>query len=341
MKNPTMCITGGHLTPALAVIEEIKRQGYRWNIVFLGRSQAFEAGESPTHERRLVEALGVAFHALTTGRGAGFCKAPIGFFQALYWLLRYRPVVVISFGGYVALPAATAAWMLGIPVVTHEQTGGLGLANRIIARFARTMFRVNESGIPIRRGLFSPPARPPSFAVDASRPILYITGGSTGARSLNSLVFPIVSELTRDWTVIHQVGAIDGKTVPPPSSHYVVAGYFEVADLAWIYHHAALVVGRSGANTVAEVAAIGIPALFIPLPWAAGGEQKKNAQTREREGAAIVLDQETLDSDTLLSHIRITMESIAVYRKRARLVAKKYPRDGARNVVREVARIIS
>lgn len=333
-------MTGGHLTPALAVIEEIKRQEYRWNMVFLGRSQAFEAGESPTHERRLVEALGVAFHALTTGRGAGLCKAPIGFFQALYWLLRYRPAVVLSFGGYVALPVAPAAWMLGIPVVTHEQTGELGLANRIIASFARKVIQAHEAGVPIRRGLFFPPKRP-SFAVDASRPILYLTGGSTGARSLNELVFPLIAELTRSWTVIHQVGAIDGKAAPEPSSHYVVAGYFEVADLAWMYHHAALVIGRSGANTVAEVAAIGIPALFIPLPWAAGGEQKKNAQTLEREGAAIVLDQETLDSDTLLSHIRITMESIAVYRERARLVAKKYPRDGARNVVREVARIIS
>lgn len=340
MKNSVICITGGHLTPALAVIEEIKCQGHRWNMVFLGRSQAFEAGESPTHERRLVEALGVAFYELTTGRGAGLCKVPIGFLQSLFLLLRYRPSAVLTFGGYVALPVAIAAWILGIPVVTHEQTGALGLTNGIIARFARRVLQASESGVPLRRGLFSPSDRP-SFAVDDTRPILYITGGSTGAQSLNALIFPIISKLTHTWTVIHQVGTFDKRKAPTPTSRYVIAEYFDVADLAWIYHHAVLVIGRSGANTVAEVAAIGIPALFIPLPWAPAAEQIRNAQSLARIGAAVVVEQETLTSGSFFTHIKTTMQSIEEMKKRARMVAKTYPHDGASVIVKELESILS
>lgn len=339
MKLPTICITGGHLTPALAVIEEIRRRKLPWKIVFIGRSHAFEGGGAPTQEERLVSGLGAQFHALTTGRGTGLFKVPIGFLQALFWFFVHRPAVVLSFGGYIALPVAIAAWIIRIPVVTHEQTENLGLANRIIARFARDVIRASESGVPIRRALFFPPARP-SFEIDARCPILYITGGSTGARSLNALVFPIVSELAKTWTVIHQVGSGDTSKAPSPHGRYVIAEYFDASDVAWIYAHAALLIARAGANTTGEVAALGVPALFIPLPWAAGGEQAKNAQKLEREGGAIVLDQETLTPNKLLFRIKTTMESIAQMSARARLVARTYPRDGARNVVKEVESII-
>lgn len=340
MKKPILCITGGHLTPALAVIEEIKEQHPDWTMFFIGRRNSFEGGGGPTQEERLVTSFGVPFYALTTGRGTGFFKVPIGFFQALYWFLTYRPTIVLSFGGYVALPVAIAAWTLGVPVVTHEQTEVLGLANKIIARFARCVILARESGVPIRRGLFHPPAHP-SFSIDTSRPILYVTGGSTGARSLNALVFSIVSELTRAWTVIHQAGVEDMKNARPPTRQYVVAPYFDTQDVSWIYHHAALLIGRSGANTTAEVAAFGLPAIFIPLPWAAGGEQTKNAQKLAEKGAAIVVDQRALTSDKLLSSIKTVMESLTEYRKHSRLVVKTYPRDAAKNVVEKIETIIS
>lgn len=331
-KEVTICICGGHLTPALAVIEEIRRQNLPWNIVFIGRRHAFEGGGAPAQEERLLSGFGVPFYALTTGRGRWFLKALIGFFQAIHVLLVRRPTAVLSFGGYVALPVVTAAWVVGIPVIIHEQTEDLGRTNSITAYFARRILFARDTGIPFRRALFHAPARP-SFTIDADRPILYITGGSTGARSLNALVFPIVSELIKHWTVVHQVGAADMNTVKEQSNRYVFAEYFDVSDVSWIYHHAALVIGRAGANTTAEAVALGVPAIFIPLPWSAGGEQTKNAQRLERAGTAIVLDQKTLTPDTLISRIKTTMESITLMRKRARIVAKTYPRDGAAKVV--------
>lgn len=340
MRNrATICITGGHLTPALAIMEEIQYRSLPWRIVFLGRSHAFEGVRSPTQEERLVRALGASFHALETGRGRGVWKVPLGIFQSLLLLSRYRPAAVLTFGGYVAFPVATAAWILGIPVLTHEQTGALGLANRIIARFAHVVLRAETCGVPLRRSLFFARERP-RFSVDESRPILYITGGSTGSQTLNALVFPIVSQLTRSWTVIHQVGVVDRQRIPALTHSYVAAEYFDTADLAWIYRHAALVIGRSGANTVAEVTAMGIPALFVPLPWSAADEQRENARFLQRAGAAVVLEQETLTPDALLARITETMSSVREMRRRARAAAATCRRDGAQNVVQALCEVV-
>lgn len=357
MKQPIICITGGHLTPALAVIEEVRRRSLPWKIVFIGRSHAFEGGGSPAHEKRLVGALGVVFHALITGRlqrswstltFLSLCKVPIGFVQAVVLLLRYRPTVVVSFGGYIALPVVAAAWIVGIPVFTHEQTEDLGLANTIIARFARRVVLARETGVPIRRALFEPPAKP-SFLVDTKHPILYMTGGSTGAQTLNALVFPLVAKLLQTYTVIHQVGASDvsnaQRVKDSLSQHeqprYVFADYFDPPDVAWIYRHASLIIGRAGANTVAEAAAIGVPALFVPLPWSAGDEQAKNARRLAGAGMAVVLEQKNLREEALLHHIRDMMHVIHQYKKAAESVAKTYPRNGAYTVVKEIERIVA
>lgn len=340
MKKPIICITGGHLTPALAVIEEIQRQSLPWKIFFIGRSHAFEDGRSPAHEERLVRALGVEFHALMTGRqGPSMWKFPFGLFQSFFLLASYRPTAVLSFGGYIALPVAIGAWILRIPIITHEQTQYLGLANRIIARFARRVILARESGVPIRRGLFDPPKHP-TFPIDWKLPLIYITGGSTGAASLNALVYPLIGELTKTYTVIHQVGSGDKSRWPVAVGRYVVAQYFDTEDVAWIYAHAALVIGRAGANTVAEVSALGLPALFIPLPWAAGNEQYFNASRLEKLGAALVVNQRTLTPASFLTHIVLMLQHINSYRQAARRVAKEYPQSGARYIVDEIARFV-
>ena len=341
MKQITLCITGGHLTPALAVIEEIIRQKLNWNLLFIGRSHAFEGGASPTQEKRLIQAYGIPFYALFTGRqGFSIWKFPVGFFQSLFLLAFNRPTAVLSFGGYIALPVAIAAFLLRIPIITHEQTGGLGLANKIIARFARRVIFSGDSGVPIRRALFNPPENP-SFPVDTKLPILYITGGSTGAASLNALVYPLIAELTKTYTVIHQVGSGDTLHAPAADDRYVVAQYFDTEDVAWIYTHAALVIGRAGANTVAETTVLGVPTLFIPLPWSAGNEQMNNARGLEKEGVAVIAKQEELSWGVLISQIEKMMKHIGELKKSAERVAKVYPKDGAEKVVLSIRSMLS
>jgi len=349
MKQITLCITGGHLTPALAVIEEIMRQNSNWNLLFIGRSHAFEGGGSPTQEERLIRAFGIPFHALFTGRqGPSLWKFPIGLFQSFFLLASHRPTAVLSFGGYIALPVAIGAWILRIPIITHEQTGGLGLANKIIARLAWRVIFSSESGMPLRRALFNPPEKP-SFTVDTKPPILYVTGGSTGAASLNALVYPLIAELTKTYTVIHQVGSggvsealrVQESLSLEAKRRYVISDYFDESNLAWIYRHCSLLVGRSGANTVAEVAALGVPALFIPLPWSAGNEQMNNARRLVKEGMAVVMKQKKLASGILIRQIDEIMQTISQLRKAAGTVAKMYPHSGAEKVVTSIRSMLS
>lgn len=351
----TICITGGHLTPAIAIIEEIQRQKKGWKIIFLGRRKAFEGAGGLAHEERLVNALGVSFYGLTTGRFRRFIslgslfsllKVPIGFFQALFLFLINRPALVLSFGGYVALPAVLSAVLLRIPVMTHEQTETLGLANKIIARFARRVILARESGVPLRHALFDPSARP-SFSIDDT-PLLYITGGSTGAQSLNDLVFPIIRQLVERYSVVHQVGdhsvekarEVYEALAPMVRHRYHFASYVDVTDVAWIYSHAALVIGRAGANTVAEVATLGKPALFVPLPWSADGEQSKNGNWLVKAGSAIVANQYELTPSSLAQRIEEMMGNITRYQEAAKHIAVICPRDGATRVVEEIATIV-
>lgn len=348
MKQPIICITGGHLTPALAVIDEIKRQKLLWKLVFIGRSHAFEGGGSPAHEERLMRAFGIPFHALFTGRqGTSMWKFPIGFFQSFFLLASYRPKALLSFGGYIALPVAIAAWVLRIPIVTHEQTQDLGFANAIIARLAQRVFLAREIGIPMRSALFHPPGQP-SFPIDSKLPLIYITGGSTGAQSLNAFVYPNIGELIRHNCVIHQVGIpgleaalrVKEALTKTMRSRYIIASYLDTGDLSWVYHNAVLLIGRAGANTVAEVAALGLPALFIPLPWAAGNEQSLNAARLEKSGTAVVVNQHALTPPSFLTHVIELMQHLDSYRSSAKRVALVYPRSAAGLIVDEVARCI-
>lgn len=354
MKQPLICVTGGHLTPALAVIEEIQRIHPGWQMVFIGRRKAFEGTAMRSEEERLVRALGIPFHGLTTGRFQrswspftllSLLKIPFGIASAFLWLVRYRPSIILSFGGYIALPVVLAGKLLNITTITHEQTTDLGLSNRIIARVAKRVLLARDVGVPLRHALFFSLEKYHSTLLpDTEFPVLYITGGSTGAQSLNALIYPLLPALSKSFQIIHQVGALDLQRArrardgiaPEDQNRYVPVSYIDVRELSWIYHHASLLVGRSGANTAAEVAALGVPAIFIPLPWAAGDEQKNNALSLVVKGMAVMLDQKTLTGEILAAQINSMMKSIRIYKKNAVEVAKHYPRDAGERVVKAI-----
>ena len=216
-------ITGGHVTPALAVIEELRRSA--WEIIYIGRIHALEGDENESVEHRLISEAGVKFIPITTGRLQrsmtingiiSLLKIPLGFLMALAILAREKPTVVLSFGGYVALPVAIAAALFNVGVVTHEQTHSSGLANRIIAKLARFVClgwpdmnhtmpaaKVVMTGNPVRLAVFQVHRQ---LDVVCDKPVLYITGGSLGSHSINQLFMNCLPELTRDFTVIHQCG---------------------------------------------------------------------------------------------------------------------------------------
>ncbi|TSC54300.1 MAG: UDP-N-acetylglucosamine--N-acetylmuramyl-(pentapeptide) pyrophosphoryl-undecaprenol N-acetylglucosamine transferase [Microgenomates group bacterium LiPW_16] len=203
-KTNKIVITGGHLTPALAAIAELKKEG--WEILFIGRKHALEGDPSLSVEYRVIKELGISFVPLTAGRFQrsftrytilSLLKVPLGFIQSLYWVARFKPNLILSFGGYLALPVALSGWILGIPILTHEQSVIPGLATKIIARFARRVCvswpqttehfpkeKVVLTGNPIREEVLKK-YQVSSIKYQVSNedlPLIYITGGSLGCR---------------------------------------------------------------------------------------------------------------------------------------------------------------
>ena len=366
---PTILVTGGHITPALATIESIRARYPNWKIIFVGRKTAIEGSRVHSEEYTMVNALGIPFVSLVAGRikrdGSlwtlwSLVKIPIGLVQAFFILLTRRPTLVLSFGGYIAVPVVVAAWMLRIPVVTHEQTTHVGLANRFIARlairtcvsFPNTEGLVGKSvvvtGLPMRRKVFATSSKAP-FRLPTDKPMIFITGGSTGSVSVNKIVFSALETLLASYTVVHQVGRISLEQATQIKNalpvdlqeRYISVPYLDEQSYTWVLDHAALVVGRSGANTVMELAARGAIALFVPLPWASGNEQYTNAKYMESAGSAEVIIQRNLTREVLVSTINRMIRNAKNLKTAAVKFTHSVPRDGADKLVDVVNDVIS
>lgn len=363
-----IAVTGGHLTPALATIEELRKDP-EVEIIFIGRGRSLEGDKTPSAESIVVPNLGIKFYAINAGRLQrrftrytlwSLSKVPIGFIQALGILSRERPNVVLSFGSYVAVPVVLAAWVLGIPIITHEQTVKGGLSNQFISKFAKKIAVAWEHslrdfpkekailvGNPIRRELLTLKKK------RTARPVVYITGGNQGAHTINEMVWDILKDLLQDYEIIHQTGgsevykdfetlsALVNQLPAKLQARYTVSKWFDINESAEIFSKASLVVGRSGANTVVETMALGIPAVYVPLPISANNEQAKNAKIMEELGAAEILPQDRLTPKRLLAAIRLVINDYPKYKKAARNAQKVLKLNAASLLSAETLKLIN
>ncbi len=363
-------ITGGHVTPAIAVIEEIQKRLSNLDIVFIGRKYAMEGDTEVSAEYKLISNLGIRFLPLTTGRLQrsftlttipSLLKIPFGLVQALWYVLKEKPAIIVSFGGYIALPVVIAGWILGIPSLTHEQTQTVGGANFWIAKVAKKVCvsyadmidifpkgKAVFTGLPIRKELFASSVKP-LFTLSSKYPLVYIAGGATGSEFINQCVFSILPQLLTQYMVIHQTGYSSYSTAlekfaslsKDEQSHYHVFPYIKIDELAWVYRAAKLYVGRSGGNTVGELAALSKVALFIPLPSSAQKEQEKNAQWLVNAGSAAILHQEDITQPSrLLEKIGEVLAYYEHYHKKAQEFSKEIPLDGASRIADEIKKLL-
>jgi len=334
-----LVITGGHLTPALALINEIKKDDPGWQIYYFGRKYALEGSKEKSFEFKTISQLeGVKFVPLVAGKLqrrwtryaiVHLLKIPIGFLMALIWLLKIRPKLIISFGGYLSVPVVISGRLLGIPSITHEQTAAMGLANRINSLFVKKIAvsfpsllkeldskRAVWTGNPLRPEIFK---KKPSKSsqlwskIDPKKPLLYITGGKTGSVTINRVVKKIIPQLVKKFFVLHQIG-LDQSIQPGRKKDYLAVRFVDNGDIGWVLNRAALVVSRAGANTVLELAALAKPVILIPIPWSAGNEQMKNAQFLKELGLAEIIEQDQLDEKTLLATIAKMTKNSGQYR---------------------------
>lgn len=305
--------TGGHIFPALAVAEALREQG--WRCVWLGVATGMEARLVPTKgfECEWVEMAGV--------RGKGFgrlLKAPFLLLRAVAQcravIQRVKPDLVVGFGGYVTAPGGLAARLSGVPVIVHEQNSVAGLSNRLLAVFAQrvliafpTAFKPGKkvvlTGNPVRPDICNLPAPNARYAIRTEPLKLLVLGGSLGARVLNDTVPLSLAKLNEadQFNVTHQSGE---KQLPELQAAYADAEVKGetvafISDMANAYREADLVICRAGALTVAEVAAAGVAALFVPYPHAVDDHQTGNAKFLADDGAALLIPQNELTVDRL------------------------------------------
>lgn len=323
--------TGGHINPVVAVVNRL-RERCTVDAIWIGGTWGIE--------REAAARAGVPFLAIQSGKLRRYfswqtpvdaVRIPIGYAQAYRHLKHVRPAVVFSTGGYVAVPTALAAARLDIPVLTHEQTAQLGLATRIIARSAdvlalsfplsdatsfRSTTRVIVTGNPVRASLYTGDAARGAahFGLSPDVPTIYVTGGARGSSPINERIERALPLLLPSMQIIHATGPAEAngdyprlRAIREHLSDEWRARYVVVETLADelrdVYALAALVVGRSGAGTVTELAALGKPSILIPLPGTGGDEATKNAHILADAQAAILLPQAEATPELIASHV--------------------------------------
>ncbi|MCL8026989.1 undecaprenyldiphospho-muramoylpentapeptide beta-N-acetylglucosaminyltransferase [Nocardioides bruguierae] len=341
--------TAGHTSPLLATADALRRLEPSVEITCLGTPRGLETTVVPAagYPLELVPPVPLprrvdADLARVPSRLLGAVRATAQVFD------RVRPDVVVGYGGYVCVPAYLVARRRGLPLVVHEGNTIPGIANKIGARFAGTVatsfpdtpLQGTYTGLPIRRMISTldraavrAEART-FFGLDPDRPTLLVTGGSQGAASLNRSVSGAAQALSAAGVqVLHVQGKHGGADPAPTDTPYVVLDYCDRMDLALAA--ADLTVCRSGANTVTEAAAVGLPAVFVPLPIG-NGEQRLNATAVVDAGGALLVDDADLTSSWVREHVVPLLTDPARLEAMSRAAAGLIPRDADEQLARLV-----
>jgi len=311
--------TGGHVFPALAVAEFLKELG--WQVSWLGTHKGIESRVVPENgiEIDWLSIAGIRGKSLAAKLAAIVIlfKACV---QANKILRKRKPDVVLGMGGYVAGPGGLMARLLGIPLVIHEQNRIPGTTNRLLARISNQVlqafpnsFSMNvnakHTGNPLRKRFLSASEQERRQIEKEVR--ILIIGGSQGAQILNNTVpeaiaeFMAINDKSNSIKIMHQTGDMQLSQV---KSRYDALGiqaktFAFIEDMVKAYQWADLVICRAGAMTVSEVSAMGLPAIFIPLPTAIDDHQTANARYLTDNGAALLLEQRDLNPEKLAEYI--------------------------------------
>ncbi|MDR2535732.1 MAG: undecaprenyldiphospho-muramoylpentapeptide beta-N-acetylglucosaminyltransferase [Treponema sp.] len=339
--------TGGHIYPGLAVASYLQKQG---------NCRIFWLGSDKGMDKSVVESAGIEFFGIPAGKLRRYFtlqnisdlfKIGAGFFAARKILRREKPCLLFSKGGFVSVPPCLAAASLGISVFTHESDFSPGLATKINLRVAQKIFvayqetgaflkpsyknKIIVSGNPVRPEFKNPdPIKGRNFLkVKEWERILLVLGASQGSQQINELIKATLPELTKHYTVIHQVG--------PNSQWNLKAGEkyraypFFKDEMPHVLAAAELVLSRSGAGTIWECATVGRPMVLIPLSGSGTrGDQVENARFFEKAGAAISLTGDKVSPENLIKTI-LSLEADEESRNRmAEASARIGAEDGAR-----------
>jgi len=329
--------SGGHTMPAVSLINSLKEKSSKDNkkieILYIGSHNGIE--------KEIVQKNHINYRSISTGKLRRYFsiknfidlfRIVKGLVDSFFILKKFKPNLLFSTGGFVAVPPVVVANLLGIKTVIHEQTIDAGLANKISSKFADKVcltFKESEkyfpknkvivTGIPLREKIYQSDidGAKKRFGFDYSRPTVFFTGGGLGCHTLNKISLRVIPLLLEKVNVIYQSGnsnegedyrlleEMASKLSSEKRANFKLFNFVndEIAD---IFKITDLAIGRSGAGTVCELAALKIPAIFIPLAIATKNEQYKNAKLLSDIGSAIIIEETNLNENFLIG----TIESI-------------------------------
>jgi UDP-N-acetylglucosamine--N-acetylmuramyl-(pentapeptide) pyrophosphoryl-undecaprenol N-acetylglucosamine transferase len=329
--------TGGHVFPALALARLLRAASHE--VVWLGTKSGLEARVIP------AENIDIEWLSMSGLRGKGVAtllaapfKLAHSIWQALGVMRRRRPGLVVGFGGFVTGPGGVASWLTRRPLVIHEQNAIAGYSNRCLAHLARSVLcafpaafppgiAARVVGNPVRAEILMQPPPVTRFAAREGALRLLVVGGSLGASRLNAVVPFAVKNSGLTLLVRHQAGE---RGIDAARNAYAEAGVAAevtpfIDDMARAYADADLVICRSGALTVSELAAVGVASVLVPFPAAVDDHQTFNAQYLVREGAAVLIADRDLTADRLAAELKELCAGrgkLLAMAERARLVSK-------------------
>lgn len=303
--------TGGHVFPAIAVANVLQQQG--WQVEWLGMKDRMEAQLVPKH--------GIAIHFIEISglRGKGIkalLAAPFKILRAILQARKiiktYQPDAVLGMGGYVSGPGGVAAKLAGVPIILHEQNAVAGLTNKWLAKIATRVLQAFPTafadaevvGNPVRADLFALPTPQQRFSQREGALRILVVGGSQGARVLNLLMPKVAAQLTKDVVIRHQAGKGNSEAIKalyPQNINVNVSDFID--DMAAAYAWADVVICRSGALTVCEIAAAGVPAIFVPFQHK-DQQQYLNARYLADAGAAEIIQQAELTPERVVEFLQ-------------------------------------
>lgn len=356
--------TGGHVFPLVAVIREIRRFYPKKDLEFFYIGPQDELGEI------LISQEDVNIKTIPAGKIRRYFsfqniidivfKIPWGFVKSFFYFVKIDPHLVFSKGGSGSLPVTFCAKLFRAPLFIHESDVVPGLSNKIAGRWARKIFvsfpnteyfdlsKVVVVGNPIRSEVLtgSKDQARDLFSLTLEKPIILFIGGSQGAEFINDFVLRVLNTLLQEYELIHLCGQGNLKGVQAEAEvvlkkelekYYHPYATLDEQKIKHAYKAADFIVARSGAGTIFELAALGLPSILIPLPGSAANHQAKNAYSYAQTGAAIVMEQDNLKENFFLEnvhHLFIHPEKMAKMKEEALRFSKPFAaKEIARNIL--------
>lgn len=344
--------TGGSVTPLLAVYDELKDGG---------KLEFFWLGTKFGPEREMVEQAGIKFRAISGGKWRRYFslknlvdifKIKIGFLEAFFIMLKSRPDLVISAGSFIGVPVVWAAWLLGVPVLIHQQDVLSGLANKLMAPLAKVITVTFEkslkdygkkavwTGNPVRKQLTinnSQLTIKKYFKFNNDLPIVLVLGGGTGAMAINKLVEQSLVELTKFCQVIHVTGKDKGFGGQASIKNYAKYEFLGADKMASALKAADIVVTRAGLGFLTELSYLGKPCIIIPLP---DSHQEANAEFFKSRKAALVVGQKYLAAAGLTHLVKDLLADEKGLGRLASNMRKAMKRGASREIVKIIENIL-